>query len=156
MLFPIQRFFPSISQPPSTWLHITNKKFRMVNCGKLAIIGKPFLQSQMTDKKVKSAKPLLLLFLNHWHHFHFQAQSKPTEQEKNCLINRKLSMCYEIDIKFNNNLLTQHATVSNFAKEGKYFCFCSSDPHRAIIEDQQKSYEILNIKHLMSITKKQG
>lgn len=102
----------------------------------MAFIGKPLLQSKISDKKVRSVKPLLPLFLNHWHHFHFQAQSKPIEWERNCSIDRKLSACNEIDIRFENNLHTQQATVSNFAKEGKYLCFCSSDPHRAIINDQ--------------------
>lgn len=40
-------------------------------------------------------------------------------------------------------LLTQHATVLICARDGKYFCFCASDPHRAMLNrtvDRNKFY----------------
>lgn len=47
------------------------------------------------------------------------------------------------DIKASQNVIperntTQQAIVFNCAKEGKYFCFCSSDPHDAVLDGTGK------------------
>jgi len=53
----------------------------------------------------------------------------------------KITQCLE-------NQLTQHATVCNCAKEGKYFCFWASDPHNAKLDSQ--SYKISGTINIMS------
>ena len=43
----------------------------------------------------------------------------------------------------NNELLTQQAIVFNCAKEGRYFCFCASEPHSAILGHPHKLYNVM-------------
>lgn len=39
--------------------------------------------------------------------------------------------------------LTQHPTVFNCAKDGKYFSFCASDPQNAILDNPDMLHDIM-------------
>lgn len=88
--------------------------------------------------------PLLLLSSENLHHFHSQAPLKPAGYQNVSSDSRIAG----VDINHasgsikckNKMLLTQQPTVFNCAKEGRYFCFCASEPHSAILGHPNKQH----------------
>lgn len=80
----------------------------------------------------------------HLHHYHSLVQLDPSSQK---LIDYNYLSITEEMLMLNQQLtknLTQQATVLSSARDGKYFCFCISDPHNPILE-RKSMYKKLSI-----------
>lgn len=146
VLFPIQRFWPSRIQPPFTWSAewhnknlyrmrwdtktrkkvIKKKKRRWKSsqeinlccgCSQRTCITSIIRLSQSLHKKLCFGSYIL----GH-------------------LREAYINTTFPIPIEWleRREYLTQQATVFNCAKEGKYFSFCTSDPHKAVLDSPEK------------------